>query len=204
MNKMTKTFIIYLALFTVVLANKCLYKSAVMSILKHEYLKVAESGVGTCIMDGGKTRLFKKFKCMSDSCERCVRLNDVYKVKDDCEKFYTMKDADRKPVEKKGCLSLQSIDSILQYEHRMSQNYPCILREGRTRLFEEYACAKHSDDIEAGGSIKDVECFYCMKKKHIDVMVDNCKKYYKFGDDDDDPEHHDDGHHDDDDGDMEH
>jgi len=140
--------------------------------------------------DGGKTRLFKKYKCQGNSCEKCVRKKDVWKVKDDCEKFYTLKDEDRKPVLSPGCLSLQSIDTILQYEYRKSE-YPCILRGGRTRLFEEYCCAKYPIDTK-GGYIKDVECFYCMKKEDIDTMVRDCKKFYKLGDDDEDSEEADD------------
>lgn len=183
-------------------SKKCLYKSSVTHIIKHEYLKHANTGVGDCIMDGGKTRLFNKYKCHGDSCMRCVRKKDVWKMKDDCVKFYSIeKVEDHMPVPKPGCLTLQSIDTILQYEHRMS-NYPCILREGRTRLFEEFCCAKHGPyDDEDGGIIKEVECFYCMKKENIDAMVKECKKNYKFGNDRDYHEHNGDGdgHGDDDD-----
>lgn len=180
MDKMAATFSIYLAIFTVVSGNECLNKSDVVAVLKHEYLKVAEAGIGICMMDGGRTLVFKKFQCIGDRCDGCIRIEDVYEVKTDCEQFYYMKDEDRKPVEKAGCLSLQSIDSILLYEYRMSYNSPCILREGRTSLFEEYSCAKHSDDPD-DRSVKDVECFYCMKQKDIDAMASDCKTNYSYG-----------------------
>jgi len=86
---------------SVPLDEKCIYKSSMTEILKYEYLQATNindhSGVGSCIMDGGRTRLFKKFLCHNeaDKCGRCVEKEDVWKVKEDCVRFYSMDDSER-------------------------------------------------------------------------------------------------------------